>query len=333
MPIYTYTIDGPTERKDSFTGSGRNQSHNYTLVTDDPDMDEFLASAKFSDVTGIVKGVAHPSCDYSYCQTVDSEEESKSKPPQKLFRIRVTYSTAPDTGAGGGVAGGSFAPVSGPAAPQVAGQQMGLPPAERVDNPLLRPWDWSSECDTVEIALYCDRNKKMFTNTLGDPMLPPMKIQAPVVKYSLGKNFLFPKENHYASVGAVNNQAIALPGSSIVWGVETLKLVHLGISRIYENGLSYYRHNYSIKSGPYWSWDFAEYLGWVRDVPNMGRRAKVGTGGSAKVGVILDDYGQPVSEPRFLDHNSYELGYVSGDDIHWIRFHPEFLFFMNGIFV
>jgi len=329
MPIYTYSIDGPKDRTDNFDGAGRVQTHSYTLVTDDPTMDEFLASAKFSDVKGIVKGTAHPSCSYAYCKGVSCDEETKSKIPNKLFKIKVNYATNPDTGGGGG---GSFAPVSGPAANQVAQQQQGIPPTERIDNPLLRPWDFSSDCSTYEVATYCDRNGLVYCNTLGDMLLPPKKIKAPVVKYTLGKNFILPMENLYRAVGAVNTSAVTLPGSTITWGVETLKFDHLQISRIFENAISYYRHNFNILSGPYWTWDFSEYLGWIYEVPNVGKRAKVGTGPSAKVIPITDDSGCLVSDYRFLDADGYEIDFPDGSLLHWLRFHPENLFNMAGMF-
>jgi|GEM_PF-5800575 len=333
MPIYNYDFgDGPIDKNDNFDGAGRVQTHRRRLITDDPTMDEYLASAKFSDVLGIVKGTPHPTCNYSFCKSINTKEETKSKVPQKLFWFDIAYTTSPDTGGGGAGGAGGFSPASGPAAGQVAQQQQGLPPPERIDNPLLRPWDFSSDCEMVEVARLCDRNGKAYVNTLGDVLLPAMKTKVPCVKYSLGKNFAYPKEFQYIFVGAVNNLAITLPGSLTLWGVETLKLNHLQISRIYESGLSYYRHNYTILTGPYWKWDFSEYLGWVLEVPNTGKRAK--DAGSGKFFLVVDDAGRTTGECKFLDENGYQLGYgVDPTEIFWLRFHPDRLFPMVSLFL
>jgi hypothetical protein len=303
---------------------------NYSLRTTDSSMDSYLASQEFSDQTGIYLRTVHPTCDFAYVTDIAVEPDLLSQTGDRVFRVSVTYGNNLDTGP-------SAVPAAGPAAAAVADQQQGVPPAQRSLDPIVRTAGANltvkSRGSTMKVALYADRNGKAFKNSLGDPLYPPMQRDAPVVVYSFSVNRLIPLEAHYDYIGMVNSLALIFPQRLRSWGVETLKLMDVDIQPVYENGLAFFAHNYTIQSGPYWNYNFTQYLGWVLEVPNVGRRAKVldAKTGRPYVMPILDG-SSVVTEPRYLDSNGFELGEGFEDiEIHWLRFHPDPLFRMDGL--
>ena len=325
----TITFSGDSDRVDKSTT--RQIVRNYTLRTDDTSMDSYLASNAFSDDTGIYLNTVHPTCTFAYVTDISAELVQESAKELRVFRITVTYSNNLDTAVQG-------TPVAGPGGAAIAEQQQGTPPPQRTLDPLIRTtlpfMTVKSRASTMKVALYADRNGKAFKNTLGDPLYPPMQRDAPVVVYTFSINRLIPLEAHYDYIGMVNSLALIFPGRNRSWGVETLKLMDLSIEPMYENGIAYFVHNYTVQSGPYWNYNFTEYLGWVLEVPNVGRRAKVTQqAGPPKVMPIMDGSAL-VTEPRYLDHNGYELGDGFPDtDIHWLRFHPDPLFRLDGLWL
>lgn len=310
----TYTYDGPKADKSTVdAGLNRNITASYTMITDDATMNADQASLQFTADQGIGIGDVHPTNAYAFCSSISSTFHQGSVVPKRKFDIEVTYTTTPDSGGVGSMA------VAGPAAPQVAGQQQGVPPADRVSAPLSRGWDLSTSGGTRKTSIYADRNGLPFTNSLGDPIFPPMTRDAPTMKAKLSINRATRYDSHYNYQGYVNNDTVSIPGMTRSFNANCLKLMNLNITPVYENGVSYWRHDYDIESGPYWTWNFATYLGWRLQVPNVGKRAKVGD----KI-LPITDSGILVSEPQYLDFSGHRLpqGFLPSA-IEWIIRNPD----------
>lgn len=270
MP-YSYTYDGPKADKSTVdAGLNRNLVASYTMLTDDPAMDADLASLQFTADKAIGIGDAHPTNANAYCSQISCSFHQGSVLPNRKFDIELTYTTTPDSG------GAGSAQYAGSAAPAVASQQQGVAPSARVDAPLSRGWDLKTSGGTRKVSIYADRFSLPFKNGLGDPMFPPMTRDAPTMKAKLSINRATRYDNHYNYQGYVNNATVTIPGMTRSFNSDGLKLMNVSIEPVYENGVSYFRHDYDIESGPNWTWDFSTYLGWAIQVPNVGKRAKVG---------------------------------------------------------
>jgi hypothetical protein len=323
----TYTWDGPKNGEDEIDLSlVRNLTEQYTLITDDASMDQFGASARFSTDKSIVIKTAHSTCTYAYCSKITSKFHQGSSAPNRKFDITVSYTTAPDSG------GTGSASVSGPAAPQVASQQQGVAPSSRVDAPLSRGWDLITSGGTRRVARYSDTLNQPFKNSMGDPLFPPMMCDVPTVKYRLSINRSTRASTHLAYQGKVNSVSVTLPGTTEVWAAKTLKFLTLEITPVYENNTGYFRHDYHFESGPYWTWNFDTYLGWVFEVPNVGKRKLETIGGVDKRVPIYDASNMPVSDPQYLDLDGQPLpeGFAASD-IKWLTFYPDLTFAMAGL--
>jgi len=346
---YTYTYTLADDRDRVGRSTTRNQTLVFTLITTNPALTSYQASNRFSDDNTIyLLTTAHPSCDFSYVDDIDTVMDTKSATTKRVFTITVTYTNNPDTSSSTGASS-----PSGPGASAIAGQQQGVPPDQRQQDPIQRTAPnlivVKSRCSTIKVAQYADRNGKAFKNTLGDLLTPPLMRDAPTVIYTFSINRLLPIEEHYNFVGCVNDRAVTLPNRRYTWGVETLKLKDVDIEPNYENGIAYWVHNYTIESGPYWNYGFTQYLGWVQEVPNVGKRRKFqnrSKNNAIEVSPIIE-YGGVVTEPKYLDRDGYQLGCdVFGDplkngtggrldpafndsDIHWLRFNPDPLFRMQ----
>lgn len=332
---YTYSFVGDDDKVDRSTT--RQQELDFTLLTTNTTMGSYGASIRFSDDTLIFLGTVHPECTFTYVNDISAKVDPKSVPSKRVFNITVSYSNNPDTS----VSGGSFA-ATGPGAPAIAAQEQGVPPEQRVLDPIARTATpmlvVKSRCTTRKIAVYADRNGKAFKNTIGDPLFPPMERDVPTVTYTFSINRLLPYEAHYDYVGMVNSWALAFPNRIRTWGVETLKLMDLDIEPMFQNGVAYWVHNYTIESGPYWNYGFTEYLGWVREFPNVGKRKRIGAVlDPINAGVVLKtapiiEHGAVVMEPKYLTQEGDVLpdGFTD-DQIVWIRRNPDPLFRMEGL--
>jgi hypothetical protein len=321
----TYTWYGPGEGEDSVDlNLARTITEKYTLTTDDTGLDQYGASLRFTTDKGIAIRTAHSSCTYAICNSIASRFHQGSRPPYRKFDITVTYTTAPDAG--------GAASAAGPASPQVASQQQGVAPADRVDAPLSRGWDLVTMGGSRRVAIYADALGQPFKNSMGDPLFPPMMRDVPTIKYKLSINRAARAYAHLAYQGQVNSAAVTLPGTSEVWPIKTLKFLNLEITPVYDNNTSYFRHDYNFESGPYWTWDFATYLGWVFEVPNVGKRKLETIGGVDKRVPIYDASNMPVSDPQYLDLDGHPLpeGFAASD-IKWLTFYPDLAFAMAGL--
>lgn len=318
MP-YIYTWDGPKDGEDAVDQSlNRNITEVYTLITDDPTMGQFGASAQFSADKSIGINDPHWECTYAYCSSIRSKFHQGSTVPKRKFDITVTYTTSPDSGGAGTTS------VSGPAAPAIASQQQGIAPSSRVDAPLSRGWDLFTTGGTRKAALFADALGNPYKNTVGDPLLPPLQRDVPTVKYRLSINRAYRAYAHLRYQGCTNDRTVILPGTGESWASETLKFLTLEITPVYENNTAYYRHDYNFESGPYWTYDFATYLGWVLQVPNVGKRTIQNIGGVDERIPIYDKSNCLVSEPQYLasDSTVLDTGFATGD-IYWLNFHPD----------
>jgi len=318
MP-YTYDWDGPQESDDDVNISlSRNITETYTLITSDPTIRGTGASLRFTTDTGIGIGSLHDEADNAYCSSIKSKFHKGSVLPKRKFDITVTYTSSPDSGGVGSAA------VSGPAAPQVAGQQQGVAPQDRQPNPLLRGWDLTTSGGTRRVSIYYDRIGMALKNTVGDPMFPPLQRDAPTMKARLSVNRLVRFDEHYDYQGRVNNTKVTLPGMRQGFDPNGLKLMSVEITPVYDSGYSYFRHDYNIESGPYWNYDFTKYLGWAVQMPNVGKRSVQVVNNRTGIFPIYDESGTIVSEPKYLDANGRVLpdGF-NNSQICWLTFYPD----------
>lgn len=323
----TYNWTGPQDGGDEVDFNyARNITNTYILTTDDTSLDEYSASLRFTTDKSIAIRTPHPSCSYAFCTKISTKFHQGSSSPNRKFDITVTYSTAPDSGGAGAVS------VAGPAAPQVASQQQGVAPSDRVENPLLRTWDLVTFGGTRRVAIFADALGQPFKNSIGDPLFPPMMRDAPTIKYKLSINRSYRAWTHLANQGQVNASAVVLPGTNEIWPARTIKFLSLEITPVFESNISYFRHDYNFESGPYWTWDFATYLGWVYEVPNVGKRQIKTVGGSDQRVPIYDKSGCIVSDPQYLNLSGVPLaeGFASSD-IAWLTFYPDLTFAMAGL--
>lgn len=344
---YTYTYTQADDRDKVGRSTTRNQTLVFTLITTKPTLTAYQASNRFSDDNQIyLLTTQHPSCDFSYVDDIDTVMNMQSATTKRVFTITVTYTNNPDTSS-------TSSSPSGPGAGAIASQQQGVAPADRQQDPIQRTAPnlivVKSRCSTIKVAQYADRNGKAFKNTLGDLLTPPLMRDAPTVIYTFSINRLLPIEEHYDFVGCVNDRAVTLPNRRRTWGVETLKLKDVDIEPNYENGIAYWVHNYTIESGPYWNYGFTQYLGWVQEVPNVGKRRKFQNklkNNAIEVSPIIE-YGGVVTDSRYLDKDGYQLGCdkfgdpaknaigerrdpaFNDDEIYWLRFFPDPLFRMQ----
>lgn len=233
---------------------------------------------------GIPIGSSHPTFPYARARSIEVSENGDNGAPATgyaVWDVTVTYTNRFDAGS-------------------VTPQQVGTPPEERVENPTLRAPDINVTGDMKQIPCVIDQEKRSFTNTMGDPLLPPQMRTVPSVKISVGRNFLLFPSGLFECVGKVNNARVTIP--RLNWSIQAraLKVTNASASPTYENGLFYWACKFTIELGTNLNLYTGAYLGWDVDLANMGKRFWNDT--AKKAQLITDELspGQPVAEPRFL---------------------------------
>lgn len=173
--------------------------------------------------------------------------------------------------------------------PSVDTQQQGQDPAEREENPLLRPRDYTVSTTSYPLAVKFDRYGNKIANSAGDPFLPPLEIVKGGATITVGLNSVNPVTSTWiASIGKLNQATFILGPYAVGAGLSKLNSVNA--NRVYEKGLSY------------WHWTLVfEYRpdGWSFVVANVGKRQR---------SLVLDEFediisplGGIVSTPVYLD--------------------------------
>ena len=268
---------------------------------------------------GIPIGSYHPSFPAARARLISVTENSDNGLPGDGFAVwdvEVTYTNRFDAGS-------------------VPPQQVGTPPEERVEMPTLRAPDITVTGDMRQVPCVVDIDKKSFTNTLGDPMLPTPMRTVPTVKISVGRNYLAFPSGLFTMIGKVNNARVTIP--RLNWSIQAraLKLVNATATPQYENGIFYWACKYTIELGQNLNIYTDQYLGWDIDIANMGKRAVYYDANNNKtVRLITEELNpsQTVSEPKFLDFSGQVIKTIdaNGDPISgwesrikWINRRPD----------
>lgn len=266
---------------------------------------------------GIPIGSRHPSFPAAQARSISVTENADNGAPGSgyaIWDVEVTYTNRFD--------------VPTP-------QQAGTPPEERVEEPTLRAPDITVTGDMRQVPCVVDIDKKSFTNTLGDPMLPTPMRTVPTIKISVGRNYLVFPSGLFEMIGKVNNARVTIP--RLNWSIQAraLKLVNATANPQYENGIFYWAAKYTIELGQNLNIYTGEYLGWDVDIANMGKREVFYDGNNLKkIRLITEDLNpsQPVSEPRFLTYGGERIKSIDADGntitgweskIWWIRRRPD----------
>lgn len=263
-------------------------------------------------------GSYHPSFPAARARSISVTENSDNGAPGNgyaVWDVEVTYTNRFDS---------------------VPPQQIGTPPEERVENPTLRAPDITVTGDMRQVPCVVDIDKKSFTNTLGDPMLPTPMRTVPTIKISVGRNYLVFPSGLFEMIGKVNNARVTIP--RLNWSIQAraLKLVNATATPQYENGIFYWAAKYTIELGQNLNIYTGEYLGWDVDIANMGKRAKKYDAQGKFIGISLIteelNPSQSVSEPKFIDINGEVIKSINanGDPISgwesrilWISRRPD----------
>lgn len=320
-----FIVKGPFSRTDSADARlNRTNVHKYEVLTD-LTIDEYQCSGLFSDDKGIYFGYQHPTNPNASVIGITATERDGCAAPNYVWDVEVRYGTNLDSSA---YSAPGVPPPGGPAAPSVATQQQGLAPELRSEDPIERLADCRMSGSAVQIPIQKDREGKAWANTLGDLLETPLTRQVGAKKYIVSVNRLYCANSHDAFEGYVNDRPVIIPVFGKLRAKDTLKLNYLEMERIREKRITYFRHNYHIEEGPYWSFNGEEYLGWVREVANTGRRFNYYIGGVLTPIDYYPDTGQRLTDPVFMDSDGSRVDTsVPGweDNIYFFRRYPDYL--------
>jgi hypothetical protein len=296
--------------------------HTYTRVyhcTDDTGKDEHGIGVAM----GLPIGTRHPTFPFARVSNIDvTEDEGNSSDGYKHWICTVTYKNRWDE--------------SG----STQSSQAGVDPAERVEDPILKAPDITVTGDLKSIPCVVDMDGKTFTNTMGDPLLPPQTRTVPSVKITVGRNFLVFPSALFENTGKVNDRAVILPRLNWSLKARTLKLVNVSANPVFDYNMFFWACKFTIELGSNLNLYTKEYLGWDLDIANMGKRYYDTTAQKARI--IFDELNpsQPVADPRFLSSNNSVIRTLNPDgstntgwesQIFWLRRKPDAQFNMATI--
>lgn len=288
--------------------------HTYTRVyhcTDDTGKDEHGIGVAM----GLPIGTPHPTFPFARVANIDvAEDEGNGSSGVKHWVCTVTYKNRWDE--------------SG----TTSASQAGVDPAERVEDPTLKAPDITVTGDLKSIPCVVDSNKQTFTNTVGDPLLPPQTRTVPSVKITVGRNFLLFPSYLFENTGKVNDRAVILPRLNWSLKARTLKLVNVSANPVFDYNMFFWSCKFTLELGPNLNLYTGEYLGWDLDIANMGKRAIDPE--SKKLTSIKDELNpsQYIADPQFLNWAGYRIKTLNPDgttrtgwekDIVWLRRKPD----------
>ena len=182
-------------------------------------------------------------------------------------------------------------------------QQQGLPPADRVENPLSRPRDYSFATQSARQSVVYKAYKSSapttlvdVTNSAGDPLTPPFELDLPIGVITVGLNATSaPGANWIAAFGQCNLNSVLLGPWLCAAG--TLRNRGCSAQRVYENNVSYWR----------WSLTFEFRDTWDETILERGLRAYPSATSSDKV-IMTDPISRaPTTVPLPLDADGLKL--------------------------
>lgn len=222
-------VTSTTETFEGRTGSDDSKSQvsltRTFLIRTDSAYDDVPAVSSGSSIPSMWS--AHPS--YSAAFVVGRSFAQMEDP--LLWKATISYSSNVDT----------VAPSNSPSAPQspeVAKQQQGSAPAERVVNPLLRPTDVDfSTVDRPKILLQDYHTTPLaVVNSIFEKFDPPIETERPILNMHLEFNTeTFLAADWLDRVKTVNDAAFS------GYPARSMFLDRLTAKRVYENEVKYWR--------------------------------------------------------------------------------------------
>jgi hypothetical protein len=290
-------------------------------------------SPSFSDTAGIYIKTIHPDIATCFVSNIEVRETANSEEPNCHYVVSVSYTNNFDSGGvGTSTSGGAAAGATG-------GQQQGTPPEQRQNNPLLRPVDIKVSGGTTSVSTRQDANGAAYINSAKDPILPVPQRSVPTTRISIGRNFPICPGNAFGHLGKINDRALVVPICNIYYPAYALKFVSLDAEPVFENGIFYWRVNFTIEVGPHIDFQKKLFKGWIVPVAETGRRGK--TYANPEVHIIRDGEkaknepgaqdrnqqigtGQPLGEPVFLDGEGWYIKpNADGSNIKYFDYQPD----------
>ena len=234
-----------TDRTASVNKSfARTYNKSFFVKIKELNLDPFLVGAATGILTGYSINAAHPVDPWAF--VVDINVSPWENTDGHQWKVAYTFSSNPDSFSGGGGGGGGGTAVGGGgASPNTAGQQEGIAPASRVQNPLYRPADVSVSSSSYTESLICDLNGNQSANVLGYPFSPPVEVAKSELVINASWNM--PTPISYLWIG--NKEAV----NSLSWiiGPYTISpycgcLKNSSSNPVAEEGVSYYRWSITV---------------------------------------------------------------------------------------
>ena len=249
----------------------------------------------------------HP--EYETAVMVGASAKQDSSEP-RAWIVDCNYSTNPDAASPSG-AGGSTEQ-----SPEVAGQQKGSEPANRIENPLERPADiqLSTGFQSYVLEKSFSPNATKVCNTAGEMFSTPLMFRFPFLIVNCSRNVLnFNISNLNYYVDRTNNASVTLFGgntgiASKTIGAGDLLIENISANRVLENNVSYWRVSMVLHVIVPNSWsNLPENAspGFDARLRNVGFNAKI-SGANPALAPITPG----AKVPSDLDETGYKLGDV-----------------------
>ena len=260
-------------RSGSVDSKGQTALARVFMVRTDNLSDDAVTAIAYSGVPELWS--VHPNSNKSFCVSRNATQMEDGY----LWKVAVNYSSNMDTTSG----------ATAPQTPEVAGQQKGSAPGERVENPLDRPTDVSYSISESSSVAYYDYHEppKAYVNALKEKFDPPIEAPDPILNMSLEFNTA-----SFSALEWLHRLKTVNDSTFFDFAPRTLMLDKVSAKRVYENGIKYWRVSIEVVINE---------LTWDIQVLNHSYREKIAVTGFVQVasdkgivlpnGVILDDAG------------------------------------------
>lgn len=251
----------------------------------------------------------HPEFDTALMVGASAKQDSGEP---TIWLVDLNYSTNPDAasasanGAGGGV----------DQSPEVASQQKGSEPANRIENPLNRPADIqiSTGFQSYVLEKSFSPNARKVCNTAGEMFATPLMFRFPFLIVNCSRNiasFNISNLNYY--VDRTNNASVTLFGGTTGIVSKTIQagdllIENISANRVLENNVSYWRVSMVLHIIVPDSWsNLPENAspGFDARIRNVGFNGKISNDNQALAPLVPG-----AKVPSDLDANGYKLGNV-----------------------
>lgn len=222
----------------------RTYTKSFFVKIKELNLDPFLVGAATGILTGYSINAAHPVDPWAF--VVDINVSPWENTDGHQWKVAYTFSSNPDSfSSGGGGGGGGTAVGGGGASPNTAGQQEGIAPASRVQNPLYRPADVSVSSGGYTEALTTDLNGTLCANVLGYPFTPPTEVARNEIVLNASWNMPTPIGNLWLGNKEAINENYWYIGSYTI-DPKCGCLKNVSCNPVAEEGISYFRWSITV---------------------------------------------------------------------------------------